>query len=156
MNKTLVALGSSLSAQALRPRRAGRLRVGVSAAMTGPGAGIYAPVVEAMRTYIDHVNARGGVNGKPIRLIVLDDGAEPSRAAANAKKLTQDNVLMLINSSLSSTYAPMVAESKRANVPLYSSAARCARRRPIRRPTRCSSAPARSARTSIRRARSVS
>ena len=94
-------------------------QIGVSAAMTGPGAGIYAPVVEAMRIYIDHVNAKGGVNGKQVKLIVLDDGAEPSRAAANAKKLTQDNVLMLVNSSLSSTYAPMVAESKRANIPLF-------------------------------------
>src|SRR5881397_1557013 len=81
--------------------------VGVSAAMTGPAAATYAPVVEAMRVYVEHVNGRGGVNGKQIRLIVLDDGAEPSRAAANAKKLTQDNVLMLVNSSLSSTYAPM-------------------------------------------------
>ena len=57
---------------------------------------------------------------------------------------------MLINVSLSSTYAPMIAESKRAGVPLYF-AARCARRRPIRPPTRCSSAPPRSARTSTRR-----
>jgi ABC-type branched-subunit amino acid transport system substrate-binding protein len=39
--------------------------VGVSAAMTGPAAGIYAPVVDAMKAYLDHVNARGGVNGKP-------------------------------------------------------------------------------------------
>ena len=94
--------------------------VGVSAAMTGPGAATYAPVVEAMKAYIDHVNLKGGVNGKPIRLLVQDDGAEPSKAAANAKKLlTQDKVLMLINTSLSSTYAPMIAEARQANVPLY-------------------------------------
>lgn len=94
--------------------------IGVSAAMTGPGAGTYAPVVEAMKAYLDHVNARGGVNGKQIRLIVQDDGAEPSRAAANAKKLlAQDKVVMLINTSLSSTYAPMISEAKRAEVPLY-------------------------------------
>ena len=94
--------------------------VGVSAAMTGPGASIYAPVVEAMKAYLDHVNAKGGVNGRQIRLVVQDDGAEPSRAAANAKKLlAQDKVLMLINTSLSSTYAPMISESKQANVPLY-------------------------------------
>ena len=93
---------------------------GVSAAMTGPGAATYAPVVDAMKAYIDHVNANGGVNGRQIRLIVQDDGAEPSKAAANAKKLlAQDNVVLLINTSLSSTYAPMVSESKRANVPLY-------------------------------------
>ena len=94
--------------------------VGVSAAMTGPGAATYAPVVDAMKAYIDHVNANGGVNGRQIRLIVQDDGAEPSKAAANAKKLlAQDNVVLLINTSLSSTYAPMVSESKRTNVPLY-------------------------------------
>ena len=94
--------------------------IGISAAMTGPGAGTYAPVVDAMKAYLDHVNAKGGVNGRQIRLIVQDDGAEPSRAAANAKKLlAQDKVVMLINTSLSSTYAPMVAEAKRANVPLY-------------------------------------
>src|SRR5262245_15480117 len=76
--------------------------VGVSAAMTGPAAGIYAPVVDAMKAYLDHVNARGGVNGRQIRLVVQDDGAEPSRAAANAKKLlSQDKVVMLINTSLS-------------------------------------------------------
>lgn len=94
--------------------------IGVSAAMTGPGAGIYAPVVDAMKAYLDHVNAKGGVNGRQIRLIAQDDGAEPSRAAANAKKLlAQDKVVILINTSLSSTYAPMISEAKRAEVPLY-------------------------------------
>jgi ABC-type branched-subunit amino acid transport system substrate-binding protein len=100
--------------------------LGVSAAMTGPVAANYAPVVEAMRAYLDHVNGRGGINGRPVRLVVLDDQAQPSRAAANAKQLlTQDRALMLINVSLSSTYAPMVAEVKRASVPLYFAGAVC-------------------------------
>ena len=100
--------------------------VGVSAAMTGPVAGGYAPVVEAMKAYIDHVNAKGGINGKQVRIVVQDDQAQPSRAAANAKKLAaQDKVLMLINTSLSSTYAPMVGESKSAGVPLYFAGAVC-------------------------------
>lgn len=116
MRKTLAAV---LVSAALPAFAQDAYVVGVSAAMTGPGAGIYAPVVEAMKAYLDHVNGKGGVNGKPVRLVVLDDGAEPSRAAANAKKLLSDNVLMLINTSLSSTYAPMVTESKRSGVPLY-------------------------------------
>jgi ABC-type branched-subunit amino acid transport system substrate-binding protein len=94
--------------------------VGVSAAMTGPAAVNYAPIIEGIQIYLEHVNAKGGINGKPVRLIVQDDQAEPSRAAANAKKLiAQDKVLILMNASLSSTYAPMVAESKRAGVPLF-------------------------------------
>ena len=100
--------------------------LGVSAAMTGPVAANYAPVVEAIRAYLEHVNGRGGINGRPVRMVVLDDQAQPSRAAANAKQLlSQDRALMLINASLSSTYAPMVAEVKRANVPLYFAGAVC-------------------------------
>ncbi len=93
--------------------------VGVSGAMTGPVAAGYAPIVEFMKAYLEHVNARGGINGKPVRVIVLDDQAQPSRAATNAKKLVdQDKVHLMVNNSLSSTYAPMVVESKRAKVPL--------------------------------------
>src|SRR4030088_684838 len=93
--------------------------IGVSAAMTGPVAPNYAPGVEAMKAYLDHVNSRGGINGKQVRVIVLDDQAQPSRAATNAKQLlAQDRVIMLLNVSLSSTYAPMIAESKRAGVAL--------------------------------------
>jgi branched-chain amino acid transport system substrate-binding protein len=100
--------------------------IGVTAAMTGPAAGTYAPTVEAMKAYLDHVNGKGGIHGKPVRLVVLDDSAEPSKAAANAKRLlSEEKVVLLLNSSLSSTYAPMVAEARRANVPLYYAGSVC-------------------------------
>jgi ABC-type branched-subunit amino acid transport system substrate-binding protein len=100
--------------------------IGVSAAMTGPVAPNYAPVVEAMKAYLEHMNGRGGINGRKVRVVVLDDQAQPSRAATNAKQLLeQDKVAMLLNVSLSSTYAPMIAESKRAGVPLYFAGAVC-------------------------------
>src|SRR5712691_757716 len=100
--------------------------VGVTGAMTGPAAGTNAPSVDGLRLYADKLNAAGGINGKQIRLVLQDDQGEPSKAAANAKKLlTQDNVVLLINASLSSTYAPVVAESKRAQVPLLFVGAVC-------------------------------
>jgi ABC-type branched-subunit amino acid transport system substrate-binding protein len=100
--------------------------IGVTSALTGPPASTYAPAIEALRLYVDRVNAAGGVNGKQIRLMVQDDSAEPSKAAANAKKLvSQDNVVLLINASLSSTYAPVVAEAKRAGVPLLFASGVC-------------------------------
>ena len=99
--------------------------IGVSAGMTGPAAATYAPVIEAMKAYLDHVNAKGGINGKPVRLIIADDAAEPSRAGANAKRLISEKSLMVVNSSLSSTFAPILAETKRANVPLYYAGAVC-------------------------------
>jgi len=100
--------------------------VGVTAALTGPPASTYAPAVDALRIYIDRVNARGGINGRKVSLVLADDSAEPSKAAANAKKLlTQDNAVLLINASLSSTYAPVVTEAKNAGVPLLFASSVC-------------------------------
>jgi branched-chain amino acid transport system substrate-binding protein len=100
--------------------------VGLTGALTGPAAGTYAPAVDGLRIYIDKVNAAGGVNGKKINLILLDDSAQPARAAANATRLvTQDNVVLLLNASLSSTYAPVVGESDKANIPLIFASSVC-------------------------------
>src|SRR5262245_23214140 len=100
--------------------------IGLTGALTGPPASTYAPAVEALRIYLDAINAAGGVNGKKINLILQDDSAEPGKATANAKKLiTQDEVILLINASLSSTYAPVVAEAKRAGVPVLFASSVC-------------------------------
>ena len=89
--------------------------VGVTAAMTGPAAATQAPVIEMLRIYVDRLNAKGGINGHQVNLLIEDDQAEPSKAAANATKLIrQENVMLMINSSLSSTYGPVIAEAKRA------------------------------------------
>ncbi len=93
--------------------------IGLTGALTGPPAGTYAPGADAMRIYFDRINKAGGINGKQIKFVVQDDSAEPGKAAANVKKLvTQDNAILVINSSLSSTYAPVIGETKRAQVPL--------------------------------------
>jgi branched-chain amino acid transport system substrate-binding protein len=116
----------AVAAMALPAAAQDAYMVGVSGALTGPAAGTNAPPIEGLRLYVDRLNAAGGVNGKKIQLIVLDDGAEPSKAAANAKRLlTQDKVSLLVLSSLSSTYAPVIAETKRAEVPLMLMGAVC-------------------------------
>jgi len=100
--------------------------IGITAALTGPPSSTYAPAVDALRLYIDRVNAAGGVNGTQIKLMIEDDGAQPSKAAANTKKLiTEDNVVLMVNASLSSTYAPVIAETKSAEVPLLFASGVC-------------------------------
>src|SRR5215470_7261334 len=100
--------------------------IGLTGALTGPPASTYAPAVEALRVYIERINAAGGINGKQVNLILQDDSAEPGKATANAKKLIgQDNVILIMNASLSSTYAPVVAEAKRAGVPILFASSVC-------------------------------
>ena len=87
--------------------------IGISAALTGPAASTLAGAVAGVRLYVDQINQAGGINGHRITLNILDDQAAPSKAAVNAKKLlVGDKVSLLLNMSLSSTYAPMVAESR--------------------------------------------
>src|SRR5215467_10503429 len=100
--------------------------IGLTGALTGPPASTYAPAVEALRLYLERVNAAGGINGKKVKLLIEDDSAQPSKAAANAKKLlAEDNPVLMLNASLSSTYAPVIAEAKTAGVPLIFASSVC-------------------------------
>jgi branched-chain amino acid transport system substrate-binding protein len=93
--------------------------IGVTAALTGPIASVSGPVIDGMRIYLDRINAAGGINGKQIKLLIRDDQSEATKAAANVKRLLEeDNVLLLINESASSTYQPTMAASRRAERPL--------------------------------------
>ena len=114
--KRLFAAVAALSLISAVPAQDAYL-VGLSGAITGPNADTFAPGVEGLKLYIDQLNKRGGVNGKPVRLIVHDNQGEPSKAAADAKKLiSQDSVVLLVNFGLSSSYGPMAAEAKRGRV----------------------------------------
>jgi branched-chain amino acid transport system substrate-binding protein len=101
-------------------------QVGVTAALKGRSAASYAPIVEALRLYIDKVNAAGGVNGKPVNLLIENDLTLPWKAGANARKfLTEDNAVLMLNASLSMTYAAVVTEAKSAGVPLIFAGSVC-------------------------------
>ena len=47
--------------------------IGLTGALTGPPSSTYAPAVDALRIYLDRVNAGGGINGHKVKLI-LEDG----------------------------------------------------------------------------------
>ena len=73
--------------------------IGISTALTGPGASTVAGAAEGLKLYVERLNKAGGINGRKVDLIIQDDQGEPSKAAANAKKLLSDNVSLLINTS---------------------------------------------------------
>lgn len=128
MTKRL-ALAAALAAGAAVPAMAqDSYKVGLSGAMTGPTAGSYAPAIEGLQLYVEQLNASGGIDGREVELIVLDDSGEASRGAANARRLlNQEQVGLLVNASLSSTFAPMMADASRAGVPLLFASSACPR-----------------------------
>ena len=64
--------------------------LGQSAALSGPAAVIGQAMRDGALAYFDHVNAAGGVHGRKIKLVSLDDGFEPDRTKQNTHKLIHD------------------------------------------------------------------
>ena len=69
--------------------------IGQSVAMIGPGSALAAPFHQGAKLYFDRVNAAGGVNGRKIELVTLDDRGNPALTEANTKKLLEQGVLAL-------------------------------------------------------------
>ncbi len=93
--------------------------IGCNMSVTGPGSEPLAPIKDALDIYFKEINARGGINGHPVKILIEDNLNEPSRAAALAKQLiTQNKVILLILAGLSSTYAPVAQVAEQYNVPL--------------------------------------
>lgn len=100
--------------------------IGLTGDMTGRDAGNSGAVADAIRIYFEGVNARGGINGHPVDVIMRDNQSEPSRAATDAQAfVNNDKLLLIVTASLSSTYAPTIAESKRKSVPIMFSGGVC-------------------------------
>ncbi|MBN2692286.1 MAG: ABC transporter substrate-binding protein [Burkholderiaceae bacterium] len=59
--------------------------IGQSAPLTGPAAQLGIRLRMGIEAYFKQVNADGGVAGRTLKLVSLDDGYEPPRAVANTK-----------------------------------------------------------------------
>jgi len=113
----LVAL---LGVGAARRGRADDLKVGMSGALTGPSAALGIGMKRGIEAYFARVNAAGGVHGRTLRLIALDDGYEPPRAASNMRKLiSEDKVFAILGNPGTPTAAVSVPIANAEHVPLF-------------------------------------
>ena len=61
--------------------------LGMSAPFSGTSRELGREMEMGIRTYFNHVNDSGGIANRNLKLVALDDGYEPERAAANMKEL---------------------------------------------------------------------
>jgi branched-chain amino acid transport system substrate-binding protein len=90
--------------------------IGQSAALSGPAEELGKEMKAGAEAYFKTVNDAGGINGRKIKLISLDDGYEPERAKANTQKLINDEkVLALfgyVGTPTSNVALPIFTEAK--------------------------------------------
>ena len=108
-----VAFSAAATAQGVT---SSTILIGQSAAQSGPAQELGKEMKAGAEAYFDLINKSGGVNGRKIKMVSLDDGYEPDRAAANTKKLINDEkVLALfgyVGTPTSNAALPIFTEAK--------------------------------------------
>ncbi|WP_395054889.1 ABC transporter substrate-binding protein [Polaromonas sp.] len=69
--------------------------LGQSLALTGAGSSLALPFHQGARLFFDRVNAAGGINGRKIELVTVDDRGNPATTVANTKALLGQGVFSL-------------------------------------------------------------
>src|SRR6188472_335948 len=92
------------------------IKIGVNEPLTGPFAASGTYVVNGAKIAADEINAKGGVLGKKIELVIEDNKSNPTEAASVAEKLmVRDKVPVLMGawgSSLTLAVMPKLMEYK--------------------------------------------
>lgn len=100
------------------------IKIGAVFSVTGGAAKLGGPEKNAAEMLAEQINAEGGINGRAIELIVVDDQSVEENTQNGVKQLiTRDNVAVIIGPSISGAgyaAAPICEESM---VPLVSCAA---------------------------------
>jgi branched-chain amino acid transport system substrate-binding protein len=65
------------------------VKIGMANALTGPAAGLGLQLRSGAQAVFDKVNAGGGVHGRKITLVSLDDGYDPQRSASATRDLIE-------------------------------------------------------------------
>ena len=94
------------------------VRIGVVQPTTGPVAYDGNIYVNTVKMIVDDMNAKGGVLGKKIELLVEDGACNPAQSVNAAEKLvTRDKVVALLGAFCSTSTAAMMEVAKKHKVP---------------------------------------
>lgn len=72
------------------------VKIGLSASLTGNVASGGLRMEQAITMLTEEVNADGGINGRPLELIVVDDQSTPTGAVNAVNKLIGDGVVAIV------------------------------------------------------------
>ena len=106
---TSVALSQPAAAATRSP-----INIGDIASLTGPEASSIDQTTEVLEAWAKTVNAKGGLQGHPVNLIVKDDGYNPATSLAEVESLVTGNhiVALIDNSDVDTSWYSYVEQNK--------------------------------------------
>ena len=111
-----------LLAQTVRGVTDTEVTIGVSIPMSGPAA-VYKNLGSGAKAWAEHINAQGGIHGRKIKILMKDDGFNPTRTLGNFQEF-KDKVFaisLLMGTPAASITKNFFAENKIPLIMPYSS-----------------------------------
>jgi branched-chain amino acid transport system substrate-binding protein len=72
------------------------IKLGAFFDLTGPSAAIGTPTKLVAEMVVKKINGEGGINGRPLQLVIADDEGDPTKAALIAKKFVESEKVTAI------------------------------------------------------------
>jgi branched-chain amino acid transport system substrate-binding protein len=92
----IAPLALALLLGAPQARAAETVKIGALFAVTGPASFLGAPEARTLQMLVDQANARGGIGGRKVELVIKDTGASSEKAVSFAKQLIEEEKVFAI------------------------------------------------------------
>ncbi|MGA6927123.1 MAG: branched-chain amino acid ABC transporter substrate-binding protein [Desulfosarcina sp.] len=111
----MISVGAAMAADTIK--------LGVAGAHSGDLASYGLPTVKAAELVVKDINAKGGILGKQVELLVEDDVCKPEIATNTATKLISEDVDVVLGHICSGATKAALGIYKDSNIPLMSPSA---------------------------------
>ncbi|MBV6489520.1 MAG: ABC transporter substrate-binding protein [Pseudorhodoplanes sp.] len=111
-----------------------QVKVGAVLSVTGPASFLGDPEKKTLEMYVDAINAKGGVNGQKVQLVIYDDGGDANAARTFATRLVEeDKVVAMVGGTTTGATLAMIPVFEEAQIPFISLAGAIQIIQPVRK-----------------------
>jgi branched-chain amino acid transport system substrate-binding protein len=115
----LAMLGSLASSGAALAQD--KIKIGAVLAVTGPASFLGDPEAKTLKMLADEINAKGGLLGKQIEIVIYDSGGDAAKAKQFATRLVEeDKVIAQVGGSTTGDTMAMIPVFEEAKLPFIS------------------------------------
>ena len=132
--RVAAALGVGLAAALAAGPASAQVKVGAVLSVSGPASFLGDPEKKTLDIYVADINAKGGINGQKLQLVVYDDGGDANAARTFATRLVEeDKVVAMVGGTTTGTTMAMIPVFEDAQIPFISLAGAIEIIQPVRK-----------------------
>jgi branched-chain amino acid transport system substrate-binding protein len=120
---SLIVSGCSSGGNAQKDAGKEAYKIGAVIDISGNSSSLGVPERDTLQMMVANLNAKGGINGHPVDLEILDNKSTEQEAVTAVKGLIDKGVLAVLGGSSSGTSMAMIPTVQNAKIPMISMAA---------------------------------